>query len=48
MILIVAVALLGELAFLATTFDRQRHDSVREYKRTVESLRQIVEDPRPR
>ena len=46
MILIVAVALLGELAWLASTFDRPRHDSVREYKRAVESLRQIVEDTR--
>ena len=48
MILIVAVALLGELAFLVRTFEWQRHDSVREYKRSVESLRQIVEDLRPR
>ena len=48
MILIVAVALLGEIAFLESTFDRRRHDSVREYKRTVESLRQIVEDLRSR
>jgi len=48
LVLIVAVALLGELAFLASTFDRGRHDSVREYERTVESLRQIVEDLRPR
>jgi hypothetical protein len=46
MILIVAAALLGELVFLASTVDRHRHDSVREYKRAVESLRQIVEDPR--
>ena len=48
MILIVAAALLGELVFLATTFDRSRHDSVREYKRSVESLRQIVEDAQSR
>jgi hypothetical protein len=48
MILIVAVALLGELAYLVSTFDRHRHDSVREYKRSVESLRQIVEELRPR